>query len=91
MGFTSSPNAAAPSTADSLCSRAHSLAQRASDTAADLNSKLAPYSFPEPNAVAVKDSPVESLPDYFHGLRCPLDNIEIALNQIASANNRAQL
>ncbi len=79
------------STADSLCSRAHSLAQRASDTATDLNNKLAPYSFPEPKGSVERDNPVESLPDYFHGLRCALDNIEIALNQIASTTSRAQL
>ena len=91
MGNTSALNAAPPSTADLLCSRAHSLAQRASDTASDLDSKLAPYSFPEPNAVAGKDSAVESLPDYFHGLRCALDNIESALNRIASTTSRAQL
>lgn len=79
------------SIAGSLFLRAHSLAQRASDTASNLNNKLAPYSFPEPKDSIEKDKPVESLPDYFHGLRCALDNIENAINQIASSTARAQL
>lgn len=93
MGITSGLSGAAtiPSTADMLCSRAHSIAQRALDTASDLNSKLAPYSFPEPNGGPGKEPEADSLPDYFHGLRTALNNIESALNQIASTTARAQL